>query len=290
MSRSFLPDFWRRSYRLLLHTYPPDFRRRYGREMEQAFADRCRALVQNPSLRGYLDFGARIASDWVVTTVREGIASMRVPAQVPATAGPALHDAPFFYTCGNETPKAGALFHGALLSLASFAMVTFLLGHAGDRRLFLIGSHHPSDSHLLHARTSAIPSQSLDSEIKVKPRPDEPPVPPDVQLFLVFNALDIDHDNVISAAEIAAAPSSLRKLDKNHDGKLSAQECGYHFAGDVRLAFMRMDPILAALDADHDGEISSSEINRAADALLTLDKNGDGRLTEEELRPVPPGR
>ena len=36
---------------------------------------------------------------------------------------------------------------------------------------------------------------------------------------------------------------------------------------------------------DHDGEISASEIRGAPAALLTLDKNGDGELTEDELLP-----
>jgi len=49
-------------------------------------------------------------------------------------------------------------------------------------------------------------------------------------------------------------------------------------------------PVLIALDADKNGEISSKEMANAAAALKTLDKNGDGKLTEEEVRPErPPG-
>lgn len=47
-------------------------------------------------------------------------------------------------------------------------------------------------------------------------------------------------------------------------------------------------PIIAALDLDKDGVISSSEIEGAAAALKTLDKNEDGELTIEELRPERP--
>jgi Ca2+-binding EF-hand superfamily protein len=40
-----------------------------------------------------------------------------------------------------------------------------------------------------------------------------------------------------------------------------------------------------ALDADQDGVISAAEIEAAAEALLTLDANGDGTLTPEEFAP-----
>ena len=49
--------------------------------------------------------------------------------------------------------------------------------------------------------------------------------------------------------------------------------------------FMRMLPIMVALDADGNGEISTVEIKGAASALQKLDKNKDGKLTQEELRP-----
>ncbi len=48
---------------------------------------------------------------------------------------------------------------------------------------------------------------------------------------------------------------------------------------------MRMLPVMAALDADGDGEISASEIDGAVSALRKLDKNEDGKLTPDELRP-----
>jgi collagen type III alpha len=49
--------------------------------------------------------------------------------------------------------------------------------------------------------------------------------------------------------------------------------------------FMRMFPLMVALDADEDGEISADEIKNASKALKKLDKNGDGKLDREELRP-----
>jgi hypothetical protein len=47
-------------------------------------------------------------------------------------------------------------------------------------------------------------------------------------------------------------------------------------------------PIIAALDANHDGVIDADEIANASNALKTLDKNGDGKLTPDELRPPRP--
>ena len=47
-------------------------------------------------------------------------------------------------------------------------------------------------------------------------------------------------------------------------------------------------PVIAVLDANHDGVIDAKEIANASKALLQLDKNGDGQLTREELRPPPP--
>lgn len=48
------------------------------------------------------------------------------------------------------------------------------------------------------------------------------------------------------------------------------------------------NPLVAALDADKDKEISADEIANASEALKTLDKNADGKLTREELRPGRP--
>ena len=54
--------------------------------------------------------------------------------------------------------------------------------------------------------------------------------------------------------------------------------------------FMRMFPVMSALDSDGNGEISPEEIKGAVAALKKLDKNKDGKLTEDELRPNFSGR
>lgn len=47
-----------------------------------------------------------------------------------------------------------------------------------------------------------------------------------------------------------------------------------------------MDPVFAALDSNQDGALSGDEITNARAALLKLDRNNDGQLTEEEVRPA----
>jgi hypothetical protein len=64
-------------------------------------------------------------------------------------------------------------------------------------------------------------------------------------------------------------------------------ERGQRGGGDMG-RMMQMMPVLAALDADKNGVISKSEINNAAAALRKLDKNGDGELDAEEMRPSRP--
>ena len=54
--------------------------------------------------------------------------------------------------------------------------------------------------------------------------------------------------------------------------------------------FMRMNPVLTALDADKDGTVSASELSNAGAALKALDKDNDAKLSAEELRPQFGGR
>jgi hypothetical protein len=50
------------------------------------------------------------------------------------------------------------------------------------------------------------------------------------------------------------------------------------------------NPMFEAIDADDDGELSPKEIAKAAKSLMKLDKNKDGILTEDEVRPPRPRR
>ncbi len=117
------------------------------------------------------------------------------------------------------------------------------------------------------------------------------PLPP------VIAALDTNHDGVIDASEIANASAALMTLDKNGDGKLTMEELlgppppdrlGANGSGDGSgKHHPPAPPIFAALDANHDGLVDASEIANASAALMTLDKNGDGKLTMLELMGPP---
>jgi Ca2+-binding EF-hand superfamily protein len=88
---------------------------------------------------------------------------------------------------------------------------------------------------------------------------------------------DANHDGVLDAAE-------LRKLTTEQASAPVAPPSG------ARGGFGRFDVASVRLDADQDGEISSQEIANAATALKVLDKNNDGRITAEEVRPSMEGR
>jgi Ca2+-binding EF-hand superfamily protein len=60
---------------------------------------------------------------------------------------------------------------------------------------------------------------------------------------------------------------------------LAAQNRPPEFQGPV-------SPIAAALDTNHDGSLSAAEIRSSTAALTTVDRNGDGQLTSDELRPA----
>jgi len=282
-------DMSEKIYRLLLALYPLRFRHEYGAAARILFRDRLRAERGFAHrFRLWFDMIRDLAVSLPVEYRRQPHCDT---VAAPGAAGP------MFYQCDPEIPRRAALVNGSIVTMVAFTGLILFMGSAQTGSPWLLGSHHPSRSHILPARTNAVPKTELDAEVKMKPMPFEPPISPYFRLILVLGALDTDHDNIISAAEIDNAPMALRLLDKNHDGKLSAEECGQRFGTSAtsidpttlkkaQLLFMRFHPVLAALDSNHDGEISASEIRSAARALRTLDANRDGKLTENELMPV----
>lgn len=102
-----------------------------------------------------------------------------------------------------------------------------------------------------------------------------------MRLDPVLNALDADHDGVISGSEIAAAPTALQALDADHDGVVSVAE----------LRVRQMTPaeraahVLEEFDSNRDGKLSQEE---APDGLRPrfagADVNHDGMLDGGELQ------
>jgi Ca2+-binding EF-hand superfamily protein len=266
----------RRVYTLLLRLHPSAFRHRFGDEMLAIFDE-------SPEK-------APLLADALVSLFRQWTLRRHEVAFSPTTAADGV---PLFYSAAPEIPRAAAMLPGAMITLVAFGLIYFVMSHRWAHLNLIVGSHHPSPSHILGARSEAQPVADLPAEVKLQPYPFHPPISPYFRLLLVLGALDADQDNVISAKEIENAPAALWTLDRNHDGKLTAEECGLKpdtnldpmQLGRARLAFMRIHPVLAALDTNHDGEISDSEIRNAAAALRTLDTNGDGKLVESEVRP-----
>jgi Ca2+-binding EF-hand superfamily protein len=60
--------------------------------------------------------------------------------------------------------------------------------------------------------------------------------------------------------------------------------------GDRERRERRPDMMMVLLDTDRDGALSADEINAAPDALRALDKDNDGIVSGEELRPRRPDR
>jgi Ca2+-binding EF-hand superfamily protein len=275
-------------YQLILALYPSRFREEYGVAALDLLRDRLQAEREFAArLRLCLDLLRDTAISLPAEYHREQSAE---PHPVPAASPPK------FYLSQPETPRRSALVNGAILTFVLFVLQSLYMTSQGKATyVWLMGSHHPSPSHILPAPATAPPAD-LDSEVKVKPAPYQPPISPYFKLILVLGALDLDQDNVISATEIANSSDALRTLDKNHDGKLDAEECGWQtppWTGNAALvkraalAFMRDHPVLAALDTNHDGEISAAEIRNAPKTLWILDRNHDRKITEGELRPDP---
>ena len=272
-------------------------------------------------------------------------------------------ETPKFYTTPADGPRPAALVQGAVVAMLVMTGVLTLMGHGGGRLIpFSIGSRTPRAG-LLQVGTGEGAGR-VSTEVAVKPareRPTRGQLFNYFQAMPVLNAIDTDHDLVISDKEMATAPEILRSLDRNHDGKLSPEECGFGApqsgpsadelfeewmafdrngdgklearelperlrgllqraehdgdgkvsAADVRrlaeregawrtgidadrglaarsrIWFMRVHPVLAALDGDESGELSAVEIATAAASLRALDWNHDGELSAEELLPDP---
>lgn len=118
----------------------------------------------------------------------------------------------------------------------------------------------------------------------------------------LFERGDTNHDGILTRDEIA----KLAEANRNQAGRGPGAE-GFSPGDDpARRGFPggpggrggpggpggpnQFDVAFNALDANHDGVISAAEINNASESLKALDKNGDGRITEDEVMPNLGGR
>ena len=123
----------------------------------------------------------------------------------------------------------------------------------------------------------------------------------------IVRAIDADKNGELSATELASAPAAIRALDANSDGVVSKEELHpVRPAGAPQrpadaptsttaptrkegpAGARPVDPVMLALDANSDGALSAAEITNAGTSLAALDLNKDGKLTHDELRPLPP--
>jgi EF hand len=86
---------------------------------------------------------------------------------------------------------------------------------------------------------------------------------------------------VTLATLLGALTLAANAQDNNNDGPPPGGPGGFHHRPPPL-------PIVTALDTNHDGIIDSNEIANASAELLTLDKNGDGKLTPDEYLPPLP--
>ncbi|SPE32829.1 hypothetical protein SBA3_1920009 [Candidatus Sulfopaludibacter sp. SbA3] len=286
MPHSLMLNCFCRLYHVALYAYPPDFRRRFGAEMVQVFRDRGRCAASAHGLAGLMGFGFQAGADWMLSSIREGIASMTIPTPLSGTAPQPAAGIPAFSMCDDSLPRTSALLNGAVLAAAFLAGVCLLIQRGGSFPNVLIGSHEPSHSHILSATTSA-PPVDLTTTVQVRPEPSEA-IPLYFRLLTIVSALDADHDGVISAAEIVNAPAVLAKLDANHDGKLDADECGGHFGDEPQTAGPTPDELtqtLMAFDRNHDGKLERSEVPERLQGLFDRgDQKHSGVLTPGDIR------
>ena len=98
-----------------------------------------------------------------------------------------------------------------------------------------------------------------------------------------MGVIDRNGNGTIEADEIDMAVVSLRKLDRNKDGKVTRDEVGGS-ASESSRRFGRRLPSLSSLDKDSDGKLSKEEApERMRENFERTDTNGDGFIDSKEF-------
>jgi len=276
-------------YIQLLWAHPAEFRRRFGDEMLEAF-DLSAGLVAHLEL--LLDGALSFARQWVLR------ADFHQPWQAAGEAGSAYQEITF-HQIEPYKPNRIALLQGGLVAILLLFGVVDAINHGGGKlRTLMIGMQRPGLGLIKIDRDAFEGKPLIAAEVaKDEDDPLRPFARSYARIVHVLAALDADGDLIVSPTEIMGAPLALGKLDLNHDGKLTPEECGFLPPGDFdgsatslaryKLDFMRDNPVLAALDTDRDGIISAAEIANSGTALKSLDIDRNGTLIPYELLPNP---
>jgi Ca2+-binding EF-hand superfamily protein len=286
----------KRCYGWLIRLHPAPFRRQFAEEMLAIFDDvsSCEHAGKDSAacktVYGlFVDAAASLFRQWVL---RPEFRHAAADEAVPVAAG----HAPLFASFDGYKMRPAAVLSGCLLSVVVLWAVAIASLRPEKLSSWSIGMHTSRKS-LLQVSRSSLAETGPDTLILSGPEPGNPwrsMAGVYFKLMPVLGTLDADGDFVISRWEIVGAPQALRSLDRDHDGKLSPEECGFglgdrsrdpEFVSEARKEFMRTQPVLAALDTDHDGEISAQEISSSSHSLRAVDSNGDGALTPDEVIP-----
>jgi Ca2+-binding EF-hand superfamily protein len=94
----------------------------------------------------------------------------------------------------------------------------------------------------------------------------------------ILARVDTDKDGKISKAEFDTESTALfKRLDKNSDGKIAADEVPARHWG--------KGPQFGMMDTDKDGKVTKAEFTAAEDQMFQkLDANGDGVITPDEMQ------
>ncbi len=101
-------------------------------------------------------------------------------------------------------------------------------------------------------------------------------------------AWDANHDGVYTCDEWKSHLDRIFTLaDRNHDGRLDAAEFATVRRADSTLA----DADFGYFDENQDGKITRSEfVGKPSEFILRFDKNGDCRVTPDEMKATAPAQ
>lgn len=100
----------------------------------------------------------------------------------------------------------------------------------------------------------------------------------------IFDRADENKDGFLTVDEIRklAAAQAAPARSEGPGGRGGPE--GRRGEGPGReMNFIRIDPVLAAVDTNGDGVLSAEEIRNASNSIRKLDIDGDGKVTREEL-------